>query len=89
MVRLTVVSQTPEEARRKIEGWVSGVDVGVLEEEGTRLLGETRRLILDLSGVRYMDREGLSLLERWSGDRLMLCGTSTFLHTLLEKHGLM
>jgi ABC-type transporter Mla MlaB component len=88
MVRLTVISQTPEEARLKIEGWVSGADVGVLEEEGTRLLGETQRLILDLSGVRLMDREALSLLEHWSGDRLMLCGASTSLHTLLEKHGL-
>jgi hypothetical protein len=88
MVRLTVISQTPEEARLKIEGWVSGADAGVLEKEGTRLLGETQCLILDLSGVRFMDREILSLLERWSGDRLMLCGASTFLHTLLEKHGL-
>jgi len=88
MVRLTVISQTSEEARLKIEGWVSGADVDVLEEEGTRLLGEAQRLILDLSGVRLVDREVLSLLERWSGDRLMLCGASTFLHTLLEKHGL-
>ena len=88
MVRLTVISQTPEEARLKIEGWVSGADVGILEEEGTRLLGETQRLILDLSGVRLMDREALSLLEHWSGDRLMLCGASTSLHTLLERHGL-
>ena len=88
MVRLTVISQTEEEATLKIEGWVSGAGVGVLEEEGTRLLGETQRLILDLSGVRFMDREGISLLERWSGDRLTLRGASRFLHTLLERHGL-
>ena len=88
MVRLTVISQSPEEARLKIEGWVSGADVGLLEAEGTRLLGESQRLILDLSGVPFMDREGLSLLERWAGERLRLCGASTFLHTLLEQHEL-
>ena len=88
MVRLTVISQSKAEGRLKVEGWVSGADVGLLKEEGTRLLQESDRLVLDVSGVRFIDREGIALLQRWSGDRLVLWGASTFVHTLLEEYGL-
>ena len=89
MLRLTVISQTREEGVLKVEGWVSGEDVVLLEEEGTRLLGETERLVLDLEGVRSIDREGIALLKRWSGERLVLRGASPFVRTVLEEEGLM
>ena len=88
MVRLTVISQTKEEAVLKVEGWVSGENVALLEEEGTHLLQETGRLVLDLDGVRFIDREGIALLKRWSGKRLELRGGSLFVRTLLTEHGL-
>jgi len=88
MVRLTVISQTEEDVVLKVEGWVSGADVALLEEEGTRLLGETERLILDVRGVRFIDREGIALLQRWWGKRLVLRGGSPFVRLVLEKHGL-
>ena len=88
MVRLTVIVQTKEEVILKVEGWVSGVDVALLEEEGTRLLQQSERLILDLKGVRFIDREGISLLRRWSGKQLVLREPSPFLRTRLAEHGL-
>ena len=88
MVRLTIRSQTPKEAVLTVDGWVSGEDVEILEEEGTRLLGKTRRLVLDLKGVQFIDREGIALLKRWSGERLALQDGSPFVRLLLETHGL-
>ena len=88
MVRLTELSQTKEEAVLKVEGWVSGADVALLEEEGTRLLRETECLVLNLEGVRSVDREGIALLLRWSGERLVLRGASPFVHTRLAKYRL-
>jgi len=88
MVRLTVISQTKAEAMLKVEGWVSGADAALLEEEGTRLLGESERLVLDLEGVRFIDRKGIALLQRWSGERLALRGASPFVRTVLEEEGL-
>ena len=88
MLRLTVISQTKEEAVLKVEGWVSGADVALLREEGIRLLRETERLVLDLDGVQFIDREGIALLKRWSGDWLVLRGGSLFVRGLLEEHGL-
>ena len=89
MLRLTIRSQTPEEVVVEVAGWVSGADVDVLEEEGIRLLQEAERLVLDLKGVKFIDREGIALLQRWSGERLVLLrGGSLFIRTLLEEQGL-
>ena len=89
MIRLTVISQSREEVVLKVEGWVSGADVSVLEQEGTRLFRETDRLVLDLEDVRFIDWDGLALLKRWSGDRLVLRGASLFLDTRLREYGLL
>lgn len=88
MIRLTIRSQTPEEVVLQVDGWVSGKDVPILEQEGTRLLGETQRLVLDLKGVRFIDEAGIALLQRWSGERLVLRGGSPFIQALLKAHGL-
>lgn len=88
MLRLTIRSQTPEEVVLDVAGWVSGADVDILEQEGTRLLGEAKRLVLDLTRVKFIDPKGIALLQRWSGERLDLHGGSLFVRTLLEEHGL-
>ena len=88
MIRLTVRCQTPQESILQIDGRVSGKGVGILEREGTRLLGESQRLVLDLKGVRFIDAAGLALLKRWSGDRLVLRNGRPFVQLLLETHGL-
>lgn len=88
MLRLTVVLQTPEEVVLKIEGRVSEEGVDLLEQEGIRWFQEVRRLVLDLTDVQFIDRAGIALLQRWSGERLVLRGGSFFVRTLLVSHGL-
>ena len=85
MLRLTVISQTPEQAVLQVDGWVSGAHVRLLEEEGTRLRQEAD---LDLSGVKIIDQAGLALLQGWSGKRLALRGASLFVNKLLATEGL-
>ena len=88
MIRLTIQSQTPEEVVLQVDGWVSGKNVPILEQEGVRLLQEARRLVLDLKGVRFIDEAGMALLQRWSGERFVLRDGPPFVRALLEKHGL-
>ena len=76
MIRLEVIAQNRTEAVLRVEGWVSGANVRLLQEEGARLLQQSRRLVLDLDGVRFVDRSGLALLRRWSGEHLELRGGS-------------
>lgn len=88
MLRLTVISQTREEALLKVDGWVSGASVTLLEEEGTRLLQAADRLVLDVSGVELIDVKGLVLMKSWWGKRLALRGASPFVSKLLAAEGL-
>jgi len=89
MLRLTLLSQTAAAVVVAIDGWVCAGDVLLLEQEGMRWLGEAERLVLDLNGLRFIDREGLDLLERWAGKQLVvLRGGSPFVRKLLERRGL-
>ena len=88
MLRLTVTSQTSREIVLKVEGWITGGQVALLEEEGTRRLQQAERLVLDLNGVRFIDRAGIALLKRWAGEWLVLRNGSSFIQTLLKTNGL-
>ena len=88
MLRISTVERTEGEVVLKVEGWMSGEGIKVLEREGSHWLREGNRLILDLTGVQFIDEEGITLLRRWCGDRLVLRGGSPFLRSLLETYGL-
>jgi anti-anti-sigma factor len=88
MLRITVVSQTPDEVVLRMEGWVSGTNVELLKQEVTHWFREAKYVVLDLTNIRFIDEAGITLLQGWSKKRLMLRGGSLFVHTLLEAHGL-
>ena len=88
MLRITVAKQTRKEVVLKVEGWVSGEEVGVLEQEGARWIQQVGRLVLDLTEVRFIDDTGIALLKRWWGNGLVLRGGSPFVRSLLETHEL-
>ena len=85
MMRITLLSQSPDEVVLKVEGWVSGEDVDLLEQEGSRWLRQAGHLVLDLSGVKSIDSRGIALLKRWPGEQLALRGESSFVHMLLRQ----
>jgi len=89
VLRITLMSQTPEEVVLKVEGRVSGADVELLEQEGARYLRDAGRLTLDLAGVRFIDEAGLALLQSWSKNHLVLRGGSAFIGALLATHGIL
>ena len=88
MLRLTVRDQTAAEAVLQVDGWVVEEQVSLLAQEVPRLLRLSRRLLLDLKGVVFIDRAGLSLLQEWRGERVRLLNGSPFIRELLARHRL-
>ena len=88
MLRLVPQSQDPDETVLEAHGWISGENVPLLEQEGESWRRQTRRLVLDLTGVRSIDRAGAALLHRWVAEGLLLRGGSAFVRELLREHGL-
>jgi ABC-type transporter Mla MlaB component len=88
VLRLTVISQSAEEVVLQADGWVIGAYIELLEGEIRRYLQEAERLVLDLQGVRSIDRAGIALLREWMNTGLTLRGGSLFVRTLLQEHGL-
>jgi anti-anti-sigma regulatory factor len=88
MLRITLVEQEEEEVVLRVEGWISGEGVRLLEAEGERYLKQTGRLVLDLKGMQFIDDAGIALLKRWGGERLVLRDGSPFVRMLLEMHGI-
>jgi anti-anti-sigma regulatory factor len=88
MLRLTVVSQTPEETVLKVEGWITSETAALLRAEGGQWLDQKPRLILDLDGVSFIDETGFALLQSWPAERVKLRGGSGFIRNLLEVYGI-
>ena len=88
MLRITVISETGEEVVLRVEGWISGRNVALLDQEGTRWLRKGVPLVLDLNGVRFIDRAGMALLQRCATEGVALRGGSPFVRSLLTRHGL-
>ncbi len=88
MLRLTVISRSTEEIVLQADGWVAGAYVDLLEREIRCHFEETEGLVLDLRGVRFIDRAGIDVLRECMGVGLALRGGSLFVRTLLEEYGL-
>lgn len=88
MLRLIIYDQTPAAATVAVQGKIAGADVDLLAAEGRRLFQGSKRLVLVLDGVQFIDEAGIALLALWSGPRLDLSGGSTFIRALLRAKGL-
>jgi anti-anti-sigma regulatory factor len=63
MLRLTRTTRLPDEVVLVLEGQIVGEWVGLLEAECQALLRTDQRVLLDLSGVSYLDRSAARLLR--------------------------
>ena len=88
MVRLILRSQGPQQAVLEVHGWIWAAEAALVAQESSRLLGHSRSVVLQLDGVRFIDRAGLDVLEGLSGTRIELRGGSPFVRSLLCSRGL-
>lgn len=69
----------------KVEGKVVSDDVSVLERECLACLEEKKGVLLDLSGVTYVDARGVTMLDRLvSEENVRVSKCSSFIEQLLK-----
>jgi len=84
MLRITTVEEVGQTIRLKVEGRVVGEWVPELDHACTVLLAQKKKILLDFSGVRFIDRRGSEVLKNMLGERVNMIGASLLVQRLLE-----
>ena len=82
---MTTVREDEQTITLKLEGRVVGPWVAELEKECKKCLLKKNGLILDLSGVSYIDERGVNMIRRFLGSRIQSVGGSLFLKGLMKE----
>lgn len=69
----------------QLEGRVTEADLSELERTREESQKDGRRLVLDLTGVSFVDRQGVAALNRMRRDGIMITGCSPFVSELLKE----
>lgn len=85
MLRITLIAETDETATLKLEGRIAGEWVSEVQRECEMWLTQGRKTVLDLSGVVFVDEQGIEKLKALKRNGVNVIGSSLFLSRLLEK----
>ena len=90
MIRIDILSQSPEEAVMRVAGdvWLD-YEIKLLAQEATRCLEQSRRLVLDLEHLHRLDEKALPLLKGWQAQgRLQISKHNYRIASKLQNAGL-
>jgi|SaaInlStandDraft_7_1057024.scaffolds.fasta_scaffold263595_1 anti-anti-sigma regulatory factor len=87
MLQIVPRMDDPDQIVLVAQGRIAGAALNLLANEVACHKQSHRPLVLDLDGVRFIDRDGTRLLRCWMADGLILRGGSLFLRLLLHKRG--
>ena len=65
MLRVSINDSAKDEVILHVEGDGTNPSSGELERVVTTLVSEGKRVVLELSGVRFVDAPGVDLLHHW------------------------
>jgi anti-anti-sigma regulatory factor len=84
VLRITRINAKGDPETVKLEGRVTGPWVEELSRTVDTSLAESPRVVLDLSGVTFVDEGGVRLLRTLRERRAELLGGSSFVSSLLN-----
>lgn len=84
MLRIEKVGEDAATVILKLEGRMVAQWVTALKEECQRVLRGPKRLVLDVAGVTFVDRDGVAMLGKMRNERVQLVNGSLFLRELLR-----
>jgi anti-anti-sigma regulatory factor len=74
MVRITTMAEDAQNVRLKVEGRVVGEWVSELDNSCTGFLAQNKMIVLDLSEVSFIDRQGINVLKQVPADKVHIQG---------------
>lgn len=87
MLRISARTQVMGTIQLKLAGRIGPKEVELLRRE-LDLLCDGETVVLDLSGIEFLDEAALFFLGQWNGVPLVLQGGSLFIRQLLKEYGL-
>lgn len=84
MLRISDISKTVESVMLLLEGQVGEHSTDIVREAVAQVLAQGRTLTLDLSGILFADRSGVTLLRELQQQQITLINGSPFLKEQLK-----
>jgi anti-anti-sigma regulatory factor len=89
MLRITETSKDEKTVTLKLDGKMVGALVSDLEELCLHYRNEKgKTVVLDFSGVTFIDNKGLTMLRKIKDNRVIMVNYSLFIETLLDVNKL-
>jgi anti-anti-sigma regulatory factor len=86
MLRITEISEDDKTVKLRLDGRIVEAWVSDLEEICIHYRDEKRKtVVLDLSGVTFIDSRGVTMLEKMKDGRLKIVNCSLFIEALLNS----
>ena len=86
MFRISVVNFLNGAVTLRIDGQVTGHGVEELRRSGEEVLSRGAQLTLDLAGVSFIHCDGITLLQSFKGQGVILTNPSAFVAEQLKGH---
>lgn len=87
MLRISVKGSQAEVVTLMLEGKVVEDTVEVLASSCEEILTAGRGLILDLSGISFVDKSGIDLIHKLASGRVKVVNSSGFVAQQLARRG--
>ena len=86
MLRITETSEDEKTVTLKLGGKVVGTSVSDLEKLCLHYRdGKNKTVVLDFSGVTFIDNNGVRMLEKIKNERIQIINCSLFIRSLLSN----
>ncbi|MEQ9617698.1 MAG: STAS domain-containing protein [Deltaproteobacteria bacterium] len=86
MLRITLIFQDAEAVTLRLDGKLIGTCVSTLKKECLNYKDKKNKtVILDFSGLSFIDRDGVTMLESINDEKLQIVNCPIFIEKLLEN----
>ena len=85
MLRISKVYENPSGVKLKLEGRIGSEWVSILEEKILECLKKNKKLLLDFSELRFVDKHGLEMLKKLPSEKIEIINCPGFIEELLKE----